>query len=145
MKTEKSCGCIIIENDKVLLVQESEGHWGLPKGHVEGNETEIETAKREVKEETNLDVEITDSSKRFELNYIVEPDIDKTVCFFPAKVISGEIKRQESEINEIRWVPVDEAISVITFDNAKEMLRNALKELGYIINRNVVKFFIYTN
>ena len=132
MKKEKCYGCIIVENNKVLLVQESEGHWGLPKGHVEGNETEIETAKREVKEETNLDVEIIDSSKKFELNYFIEPDIDKTVYFFPAKVVSGNIKRQESEINEIRWVPVEDAVSVITYDNAKEMLEEALKELGHI-------------
>lgn len=132
MKKVKCYGCIIVENNKVLLVQESEGHWGLPKGHVEGNETEVETAKREVKEETNLDVEILDPSKKFELNYIIEPDIDKTVYLFPAKVVNGEIKRQESEINEIRWVPVEEAVTVITYENAKKMLENALKELGYL-------------
>ena len=131
MRKEKCCGCIIVENNKVLLVQESEGHWGLPKGHVEENETEEETAKREVKEETNLDVKI-DLSKKFELNYIIDDEIDKTVYFFPAKVIGGEIKRQESEINEIKWVSIDEATSVISYDNAKEMLGNALKELGYI-------------
>ena len=50
---EKSCGCIIIENKKVLLVQQKKGRWGFPKGHVENNETEKETALREVKEETN--------------------------------------------------------------------------------------------
>ena len=131
MKKEKSCGCIIIKNRKVLLVQEAKGHWGLPKGHIEGNETEEEAAIREVKEETNLDVEI-DTSIRYELNYIVEPDIEKTVCFFPAKNVSGKIKRQESEINEIKWIPVEEAVTVITYDNAKEMLSRALKELGYI-------------
>lgn len=131
MKKEKSCGCIIVENDKVLLVQESRGHWGLPKGHIEGNETEEETAIREVKEETNLDVEV-DTSIRYELNYTIEPDISKTVCFFPAKIIKGEIKRQESEINEIKWVPIEKAVSVISYDNAKEMLKKALKELGYI-------------
>ena len=54
MKNEKSCGCIIIDNGKVLLVKQTAGHWGFPKGHVETNETEIETAIRETKEETNL-------------------------------------------------------------------------------------------
>ena len=103
----------------------------MPKGHVEENETEEETAKREVKEETNLDVEV-DSSKKYEIRYIVGTDIDKVVYFFPAKVIGGQIKRQVTEINEIRWVPFKEAISIITYDNAKEMLENALKELGYL-------------
>ena len=39
-KKEKSCGCIIIENDKVLLIQQVKGHWGFPKGHMEKGETE---------------------------------------------------------------------------------------------------------
>ena len=64
MKYEKSCGAIIIKEGKVLLLQEVEGHWSFPKGHVENNETEIETVVREVKEETNLDI-IIDESKRY--------------------------------------------------------------------------------
>jgi len=51
---EKSCGCIIINNGKVLLVKQTKGHWGFPKGHVEANETEEETAIREVKEELGI-------------------------------------------------------------------------------------------
>ena len=64
LEKEKSCGCIIIENGKVLLIQQTKGHWGFPKGHVEAFETESETAIREVKEETNLDVKI-DENKRY--------------------------------------------------------------------------------
>ena len=131
MKKEKCCGCIIVENGKVLIVQENKGHWGLPKGHVEGNETEEETAIREVKEETNLEVEI-DSSKKFVISYIIDDMIDKTVYFFPAKIVGGDIKRQEAEINNIMWAPFEEAISKITYENVKIMLKNALKELGYI-------------
>ena len=56
MKHEKSCGCIIIEDKKVLLIKQTNGVWGFPKGHVEENETELQTAEREVKEETNIDV-----------------------------------------------------------------------------------------
>ena len=51
LKKEKSCGCVIIENNKVLLIlQQNDAYWGFPKGHVENGETEIQTAKREVKE-----------------------------------------------------------------------------------------------
>ena len=56
MKHEKSCGCIIIEDKKVLLIKQTNGIWGFPKGHVEKNETELQTAEREVKEETGLDI-----------------------------------------------------------------------------------------
>ena len=56
MKKEKSCGCIVIDGDQVLLIKNNYGRWTLPKGHMEKGETEQETAIREVKEETNLDV-----------------------------------------------------------------------------------------
>ena len=68
MKYEKSCGAVIFDNDKVLVIQQVAGHWGFPKGHVEQGETELETAKREIKEETNLDVEI-DETKRNKTSY----------------------------------------------------------------------------
>ena len=80
LKKEKSCGCIIIEKDKVLLIQQTKGHWGFPKGHMEAGETEIETAIREVKEETNLDVEI-DENKRYTMEYITDKGTYKQVVF----------------------------------------------------------------
>ena len=53
MQKEKSCGAIIYnKNKEVLIVKHNAGHWDFPKGHVEENETEIQTAIREVKEET---------------------------------------------------------------------------------------------
>lgn len=58
MKYEKSCGAIVIEDGKVLLVKHNAGHWDFPKGHVEEGETEFETAIREVKEETNIDIKL---------------------------------------------------------------------------------------
>ena len=60
MKFEKSCGAIIVrKNDdtfETLLIKMVKGHWSFPKGHVENDETEVETALREIKEETNLDI-----------------------------------------------------------------------------------------
>ena len=76
LRKEKCCGCIIIENNKVLLVYEKNGNfWGFPKGHMEKGENEIETALREVKEEVGLDVEIIDKEKRYILNYIIRDEI----------------------------------------------------------------------
>ena len=51
MKTEKSCGAFIIKDGKVILIQQLDGFLGFPKGHVEGNETEEQTAIRDIKEE----------------------------------------------------------------------------------------------
>ena len=63
MKFEKSCGCIVLNNEQVLLVKHNKGHWDFPKGHVEEGETEKQTALREVKEETNIDVQIISDKK----------------------------------------------------------------------------------
>ena len=55
MKYEKSCGAVIFEGDKVLVIQQVKGHWGFPKGHVEDGETEVETAIR-LLEQANMEM-----------------------------------------------------------------------------------------
>ena len=99
---EKSCGCIIIKDNKVLLVCEKRRNnfWGFPKGHIEHDETEVETAKREVQEEVGLNVEV-DESKRYEIKYIVDDRIEKTAVFYLARAISDEITKQEVEIADV--------------------------------------------
>ena len=124
---EKSCGCIITKDNKVLLIKQTKGHWGFPKGHVEKNETEIETAIREVKEETNLDVEI-DANKRYTMEYVTDKGKLKQVVLFIAKCIGGEIKAQECEVNDIKWLDFDEAIETITYDNTRKLFKEILKE-----------------
>ena len=90
MKHEKSCGCIVM-NDKneVLLVLHNAGHWDLPKGHVELGETEVQTAKREVKEETNIDIEI-DERFRYTTEYSPKEDVMKEVVYFLAKSVTND-------------------------------------------------------
>ena len=129
MKQEKACGCIIIKNNKVLLVYEkSAQYWGFPKGHVENNETEIETASREVKEEVGLDVHI-DTSKRYEINYCIGDKINKTSVFFLATPKNQDIKRQETEIQEIKWCEYEEALKILGFDNLKDVFKKVIEEL----------------
>ena len=123
--TEKSCGCIIINDDKVLLIKQTKGHWGFPKGHVEKSETEIETATREVKEETNLDVAI-DENKRYTMKYVTDKGKLKEVVLFIAKCVGGEIERQESEISDIKWLDFNEALKKITYDNTRELFKKVL-------------------
>ena len=124
---EKSCGCIIINKNKVLLIKQTKGHWGFPKGHIEKDETEIETAIREVKEETNLDVEI-DANKRYTMEYVTDKGTLKQVVLFIAKCTGGEIKAQECEVNDIKWLDFDEAMQTITYDNTRELFKKILKE-----------------
>ena len=127
VEREKSCGCIVIKDNNVLLIKQTKGHWGFPKGHVEENETEIETAIREVKEETNLDVEI-DANKRYTMEYVTDKGKLKQVVLFIAKCIGGEIKAQGCEVNDIKWLDFNEAIETITYDNTRELFKEILKE-----------------
>ena len=95
MNIEKCCGCIVFNNDKVLLVfQRKSKCWSFPKGHVENNETEIETALREVKEETGIDVNI-EASKRYELTYKINNSTNKNVVYFIARPLNANVKIQE--------------------------------------------------
>ena len=128
MKKVKSCGCIIIENNEVLLIQQKKGNWGFPKGRVEKNETECETAIREVKEETNLDVKIEDINKKYIDTYFAKKNEFKEVVFFLAKRIGGEIKPQEKEIKNVEWVDLLEAINRITMKSTKLLYQKVLTE-----------------
>ena len=128
MKKEKSCGTIIIDSNKrVLLVKQKLGWVGFPKGHMEQGETEMETARRETKEETNLDV-IVDEKKRYTISYITSTQIDKEVVYFRAKPISYSLLPQEAEIAEIMWVDIDEAKQYLSFANLKQLWQNALDD-----------------
>lgn len=73
MNYEKSCGAIVYRkhhgNTEILLVRHlKSGHWSFPKGHMEAGETEEDTARREIKEETGLDV-LLDTGFRETVNY----------------------------------------------------------------------------
>lgn len=120
MKQIKSCGCIVINDGKVLLIKQHQGFYGFPKGHMEKNETEIETALRETKEETGIDA-IIEKEKRFEISYYTRKNNFKTVVYFLAHPKNIEIKIQEDEILEAKWVPIELAEDVITYDNLKEL------------------------
>ena len=133
MKHEKSCGAVVytIEDGRLLFLAEHMrlGHISIPKGHVEGNETEEETARREIKEETNLDVRM-DTAFRQEVSYSPAAGIMKQVVFFAAEAVSREMKNQECEVSGLEWLSADEAIRAMTYDTDKEVLARAVEYLG---------------
>lgn len=129
MKKEKSCGAIIINDNKVLMIQQNDGVISFPKGHTENNETEIETAMRETKEETNIDI-LINPNLRFETSYIVNSNIDKTVVYYIAKNLNNKIIKQEKEIKDIKWVPIDEVMDLLQYDNIKKLWQDVLKTIN---------------
>ena len=128
MGREKACGAIIIKDKKVLLIQQNDGNWGFPKGHVEEGETEEQTAIREVKEETNIDV-IVDTSKRYAIEYELLNGNMKEAVFFVAKPTSEDLKRQETEIATIEWVDFVDVDKKLSFENTREVFRKVLRDL----------------
>ena len=129
MKQEKSCGCIVMnENNEILLVHQISGHWGLPKGHVEEGESEVETAIREVKEETNIDVNIN-KNFRYTEKYSPKENVMKEVVYFLAQNKNNIKKAQKEEVSDVKWFKYEEALKTITYDNSKKILMQLKKDL----------------
>ena len=125
-KKEKSCGIIVFDdNNRVLMVKHKEGHYGFPKGHVEPNETEEETALREVKEETNCDVTIIPGFRE-ENKYSPKENVDKTVVFFVGRPTSFDIKNQVSETDFAGFVSLKESYNLLKdFQDVVDILEKA--------------------
>ena len=123
---EKSCGVIVFYNDKVLLIKHNLGHIGFPKGHVEGMETEEETAIREVKEETNCDVEIIPGFREI-ITYSPKKNITKDVIFFIGKPLNKELSPQLAEVQKVDFVNYKEALNLLTYQDEKDLLKKALQ------------------
>lgn len=124
---ERSCGCIILDKRDVLLIQQTSGVWGFPKGHPEHDEDEEDTAMREVQEETNLNVKIN-PKKRYTMYYKTDLGKNKEVVLFLAEKVGGELKIQEDELLDAKWLDVYDALELLTYENTKELFEQVLKE-----------------
>ncbi|MBQ6333951.1 MAG: NUDIX domain-containing protein [Erysipelotrichaceae bacterium] len=125
---EISAGAIVytIINDQInyLLIKDFHGNYGFPKGHLEDDETEIEAAIREIKEETGIDINI-DTSFRQELRYVMPNGIDKISVYFLGSYKDQTPVKQPEEVDEIMLVPYEKALEIITFDNMRQALIKA--------------------
>ena len=110
---EKSCGCIILKDDKVLLIgardDDDKLFWSFPKGHQEDGEADTETAVRETKEETNLDVKIIDDEPIRTGHLRRNGATYKEILLFIAEPLNDEMKIQENEVEKAEWIKIDEA------------------------------------
>lgn len=102
-------GGVIEKNGKVLLVQEKcYGKWNLPAGHLDPNESIMQGAIREIKEETGCDVELTGIANL--ANRIIEDDI--FVCIiFTTKLINENIIINPEEILDVKWWNVEDVLN----------------------------------
>lgn len=128
MKYEKSCGAVVYtvrDGQRLYLVEHTpSGKHVLPKGHVEAGESEAETALREIREETNLEVAL-DCSFREIAVYSPKPNVEKTVVFFLAQPTSWELIPQPGEVESLSWLPFEEAEPLMTYPPVREVLIKA--------------------
>ncbi|MBM7621923.1 tRNA nucleotidyltransferase (CCA-adding enzyme) [Bacillus tianshenii] len=128
MQKETSCGVIIYQGKpdiRYLLVKSrANGHWGFPKGHMEEDETEIDAARREVKEETGLDVVILEDFK-ISMEYKISETVKKEVILFLGRPNSTSVTIQESEIEMYRWAAFPDAFKLLVYDSQKQILKQA--------------------
>ncbi|MBQ7240009.1 MAG: NUDIX domain-containing protein [Bacilli bacterium] len=134
MKKEISCGTITFYNNKVLLIKQNRGYVGFPKGHMEEGETEEETAIRETKEETNIDVKVYKEHKYY-INYVINNHINKDVIFFLAEPLSFDIQKQDSEIEKSMWVDKDLVCEYLSYDDTKEVFLEALNDIESLTSK----------
>ena len=127
---EKSCGAVVFRrksgNLEYLLVKNKKGgNWGFPKGHIEIGEDEHATAKREVLEETGLDITILDGFRVLS-EYRPRGKIFKQVVFFIAEMPEGgEVVPQQTEIDRYIWADYSLAMRTFRFNNDRNVLTKA--------------------
>lgn len=106
--------------------------WCLPKGWVEKGESLEETAQREVKEETGLNGEIVGKIGDIQYWFYSRDErcrIFKTVHFFLLTYLEGDVKDHDFELDEVRWVPLEEAEEKLSFKTEKDIMRKAREML----------------
>jgi len=108
--------------------------WQLPKGLVEKNETPESAAIRETREEAGITGEVESPLERIEYWYVGDHDgkqvrFHKIVHFFLLRYVSGDVADHDFEVNDSRWVTLDEARSMLSFATERKVLRIAAKLL----------------
>jgi bis(5'-nucleosidyl)-tetraphosphatase len=139
MKHEKSAGAIVFRDEggkryflllhykRINDLKNEHTYWDFPKGHVEGEETEVHTALREIEEETGIkDIKIIEGFREkikyfFNLKGVL---INKEVVYFLCETQTKEVKISDEHIGYC-WSEFEEAKEMLDFKNSKEILIKA--------------------
>jgi len=111
--------------------RERDGYvWSLPKGTPEEGETREETALREVREESGLEVRILSYFDAISYSFVRTGErIEKTVYYYIMEAIGGSFEQYDKEFDELRWVRMDEAVRLLDFQTESGLVQRAYDAL----------------
>lgn len=141
MPTEQCYGVIILyKGDKenlflILQHDNDKGSWSFPKGHHEGSETPVQTALRELQEETGIkDIKLLDLPIIHEEYHIIRNGEKRLKMndYFIGFVKDKNVVVQESEISTYKWANYEEAIETLTYSTRKETLQKVQEYLNMV-------------
>ncbi len=131
--TEVSAGGVVLRGHDVVVIvptrRAADGRsvLALPKGHVDPGETPPQAARREVREEAGVEATLIDELG--EVRYWYQRDgrkIAKLVTFFLFEYTGGDVADHDNEVEEARWIPLEEALHTLTYKGEREMVQRAL-------------------
>jgi 8-oxo-dGTP pyrophosphatase MutT (NUDIX family) len=128
-------GVVVRDRDCIVIVPVRRAADGrpvlaLPKGHPDGDETPQDAALREVREEAGVEARAVE--KLGDVRYFYQRDgrrIAKVVSFFLLEYVAGEPAEHDHEVEEARWMPLEEAAQALTYKGEREMAARALGRL----------------
>jgi mutator protein MutT len=123
----------IFRGSTVLLVQRGKGAlkglWSLPGGHIEPGETARAAAVREVREETGVEARIVERLGDVRYRYRRRGvRVDKTVGFYLCEYVAGDTADHDHEVDDARWMPIEQARTELTYPGEREMIERALSK-----------------
>jgi 8-oxo-dGTP pyrophosphatase MutT (NUDIX family) len=120
----------------VLVHRRTPRLWALPKGTPNAGETLEETALRETREETGLQVALEDRLRS--INYVFirgRTRFHKTVHFFLMRPVGGDLSLHDHEFDEVRWLQIEEALELMTHATERSVIEDAARHLVSIEQR----------
>jgi 8-oxo-dGTP pyrophosphatase MutT (NUDIX family) len=135
IREQVSAGGVVFRRDKkrtevVIVAVGGNNRWQLPKGLVEKDEKPEIAAVREAREEGGTDSEVVEHIETVEYWYAgldrgERVRFHKRVHFYLLRYLAGDTSDHDWEVNEARWVPIDDAASQLAFDNERRVVENA--------------------
>jgi 8-oxo-dGTP pyrophosphatase MutT (NUDIX family) len=135
VKEQVSAGGVVYRGDAtatevVIVAVGGNNRWQLPKGLVDEGEKPEVTAVREAREEGGVTSEIVQHIETVEYWYVgldkgIRVRFHKRVHFYLMRYVSGDTRDHDWEVNEARWVPIDDAASQLAFDNERLVMKRA--------------------